>query len=326
MAVVAVLAFTGCFAPPEGASPLRYRDDLPGKTVLVSTGIVYSAAQDGTPNSLQLDLYRPTPDDVTARPAVVLVHGGGFVSGSKTNGTMVTLARAYARRGFVAASINYRLLGQLGGSCGDGEDLEACRTAALAAQHDAQAAIRFLRANAATYGIDPTRMGIQGGSAGGATSLLVAINEEDPGASGTPGQSSTVRGALPISGGVGPEARALLTPSLDRTDAPVLFFYGTQDPGQPTQWPVDTAALLNAQGGGAFIQPIEGGHVPFTPEAQRIIIDQSTFFMYYMLDLAHAQGQPASAAREVDAQLEALRSSDPAFARRLTAIAAQNRP
>jgi hypothetical protein len=88
----------------------------------------------------------------------------------------------------------------------------------------------------------------------------------------------------------------------------------------------DTAALLNAQSGGAFLQAIEDGHVPFTPEAQTLTIDQSTFFMYYMFDLANAQLQPASAAREADAQLEALRSSDPAFARRLTAIEARNRP
>lgn len=235
--------------------------------------------------------------DVTSRPLVVLVHGGGFRSGSRTNSTMVALARAYALRGFVTASIDYRLLGQPGGSCSDPDgDLSQCRTAALAARHDAQAAIRFLRAYATTYGIDPTRVAIQGGSAGGGTSLLVAVNEEDPGASGTPGQDSAVGAAMPISGGVAPAARALLTPALDRTDAPVLFFYGTRDPSQPTDWPRDTAALLDERGGSAFLQPVEGGHVPFTPDVRPLVIDQGTFFMYYALDLAHAAGQPASAA------------------------------
>ena len=287
--VAAGVTLSGCFVPPEGAAPLRYRDDLPGKTVSVTSGIVYSTAQDGTANPLQLDLYRPTPDTVTKRPLVVLVHGGGFRTGNKLNVPMVTLAKAYARRGFVTASIDYRLLGQAGGGCDNASgNYDACRAAVLAAQHDAQAAIRFLRANATTYGIDPTRVAIQGGSAGGATALVVAVNEEDPGNSGTPGQDSTVRASMPISGGVGDGVRAALIPVLDRTDAPVLFFYGTHDPNQPVSWPEDTAALLNEQGGGAFLQPIEGGHVPFTADAQRIEIDQSTYFMYYKLDLAHA--------------------------------------
>lgn len=130
---------------------------------------------------------------------------------------------------------------------------------------------------------------------------------------------------MPISGGVAPGARALLAPMLDRTDAPVLFFYGTADPSQPTDYPIDTAALLNEQGAGAFLQPIEGGHVPFTPDARKIEIDQSSFFMYYLLDLAHAPGQPASAARAADRQLRSLRASDPALARQLTASAARNK-
>jgi acetyl esterase/lipase len=224
LVIVSAVVLSGCFPAPAGEAPLRYRDDLPGKTVSVSPDIVYSTAQDGTANPLKLDLYRPTPDGVSERPLVVLVHGGSFRTGSKTSGKVVTLAKAYAQRGFVSASINYRLLGTPGSGCSDPGDLSQCSTAALAAQHDAQAAIRFLRANATSYGIDPTRVAIQGTSAGGGAALLVAINAEDPGDSGTPGQKSAVRAAMPISGGVAPAARALLTPLLDRSDAPVLFF------------------------------------------------------------------------------------------------------
>jgi dienelactone hydrolase len=157
---------------------------------------------------------------------------------------------------------------------------------------------------------------IQGGSAGGATAVLVAVNEEDVGNSGTPGQDSTVGAAMPVSGGLPPGAQTLLAPVLDRTDAPVLLFYGTSDPGQPVDWPQDTAALLNERGGGAFLQPLQGGHVPGSPEARRIEIEQSSYFMYYMLDLAHAAGQPASAARALDA----LRAAHPDVARGLAAM------
>lgn len=293
--VAAGVALTGCFPPPPGDAPLRYRDDLPGVTVQKTSGVVYSTAQDGTANSLTLDVYRPTPDTNTSRPLVVLVHGGSFRTGSSTNAAMVALANAYAKRGFVAASINYRLLQQAGQGCDDVG--QSCAVAALAAQHDAQAAIRYLRANASTYGIDPTRVAIQGGSAGGGTSLLVAVNSEDPGNSGTPGQDSSVRAAMPISGGLSPSARALVAPSLDKDDAPVLLFYGNQDPGQPVSYPLDTAALINEQGNVAFTQELNGGHVPGDPASRRIEIDQSSYFMWYALDLAHAGSPPDSVAQ-----------------------------
>jgi acetyl esterase/lipase len=324
MCVAAGLALAGCFPPPDGTAPLRYRDDLPGVTVTKTADIVYSTSQDGIAKNLALDVYRPTPDTVTKRPLVVLVHGGSFRSGSKANGTMVALANAYAKRGYVTASIDYRLLATAGGSCdGTGADPEECKRVALAAQHDAQAAIRYLRANAATYGIDPARVAIQGGSAGGGTALLVGVNEDDVGASGTPGQSSTVGAAIPISGGVAPAARQLLVPSLESTDAPINMIYGTADPSQPTAWPIDTVALLKDHGIAAFSLPVDGGHVPFGPTARPTIIDQTSFFMYYALDLAHAQGQPASAGAAAMRQLERMRSADPAMAREMEAASAR---
>jgi dienelactone hydrolase len=305
VSVAAGIALTGCFPPPPGDAPLRYRDDLPGVTVQKTSGVVYSTAQDGKANDLTLDVYRPTPDTDTKRPLVLIVHGGSFRTGSSTNAAMVALSQAYAKRGFVAASINYRLLQQAGQGCDDVG--QSCATAALAAQHDAQAAIRYLRANASTYGIDPTRVAIQGGSAGGGTSLLVALNQHDTGDSGTPGQDSTVRAAMPISGGMSPSARALVAPLLGKDDAPVLMFYGNQDPGQPVSYPLDTAALINQQGNVAFTQELNGGHVPGDPASRRIEIDQSTYFMWYALDLAHAGAQPASMARTTESLREQAR-------------------
>ena len=69
--------------------------------------------------------------------------------------------------------------------------------AAVQAQHDAQAAVRWLRAHAADLGVDPSRIAIGGGSAGADVALLVGAHSEDPGTSGTPGQSSSsMRSAL----------------------------------------------------------------------------------------------------------------------------------
>jgi acetyl esterase/lipase len=308
--VAAGVTLAGCFPPPDGTAPLRYRDDLPGVTVTKTADIVYSTSQDGTANNLALDLYRPTPDAVTRRPLVVLVHGGSFRTGDRTNGTMVALANAYAKRGYVTASIDYRLLATASGSCdGANADPQECKRVALAAQHDAQAAIRYLRAHATTYGIDPSRVAIQGGSAGGGTALLVGVDEDDVGTSGTPGPSSAVGAAIPISGGVAPASRQLLVPFLESTDAPVYMIYGTADPSQPTDWPIDTVALLKAHGVPAYTLPVDGGHVPFGPTARPTIIDQTSYFMYYALDLAHAQGQPATAGAAVTRQLARMRSA-----------------
>lgn len=268
----------GCFSPPPGEAPLRYRDELPGKTVSVTRDVVYSTAQDGVANNLALDVYRPTPDSVTKRPAIVVVHGGGFKEGDKTRAKAVALATAFAKRGYVAASINYRLL----------NDTEPIEVAAVAAQHDAQAAIRFLRKRATTYGIDSERVAITGTSAGAGTALLVAVNAEDPGSSGSPLYSSAVRASMPISGAIGPNQRPAFREVLDQDDAPTLLFYGTEDTLVTPDNVKATAAEMNEFGNVAFLQPVEGGHVPFTPEAQHLYYTQGVYFLYKYLDLANA--------------------------------------
>ena len=106
---------------------------------------------------LLLDLYTPPLSDKrTSRPAFVLIHGGSFVGGDKAQ-SQSYLATALAQRGFVAASINYRLTGKFWGvdpsnasTCcpGTGSDQYA-RDAA----HDLKAAVRFMRANAQGYGV-----------------------------------------------------------------------------------------------------------------------------------------------------------------------------
>ena len=167
---------------PQGAAPLRYRDAI-FSNVTKTGNIPYGSAPDasGNPVTLTLDMYRPAGDTQTSQPAaIVLVHGGGFTGGNSKNGAMVTMANAFAQRGYVAVSgVDYRLLNN-GEKCGV-EDMvsQNCLTAALAAQHDAQAAVRWLRANAGTYRVDPNRIAIGGGSAGAATALAVAVNELD---------------------------------------------------------------------------------------------------------------------------------------------------
>ncbi len=263
--------------PPSGRAPLRFRDEL-FATVVKKADIVYGSAPDarGAPVALKLDLYRPAGDRARRRPAVIWVHGGGFRSGDKENPRMVEAATRFAKRGYVAVSIDYRLL--QGATCGAGAPPD-CAVAAFAGQHDAQAAVRWLRAHARSYRIDRSRIAIGGTSAGGVTADLVATRANDPGASGSPGRSSVVRAAVSISGGF--PTNAFIGPG----DAPLLFFHGTSDPIVPFRWSVANATALDAAGVPAVLELIPGaGHVPWPPYGD-LFVTQSANFLYRELGL-----------------------------------------
>ncbi len=113
--------------------------------------------------ALQLDLYRPEDSTAPSRPAIVLVHGGGWRSGYREN--LTPLAQALAERGIVAANISYRL---------------APEAQFPAAIHDVKAAIRWLRQNAEAYGVDPDKIAVGGTSAGGQIASLTGMTAGDP--------------------------------------------------------------------------------------------------------------------------------------------------
>src|SRR5438270_11688728 len=81
--VFAAPALADSVAPTAGAAPLRYRDVI-FPTLTVTPGLTYGSAPDGSGNpvALTLDMYRPSGDMQTSRPAIVLVHGGGFTGGN----------------------------------------------------------------------------------------------------------------------------------------------------------------------------------------------------------------------------------------------------
>jgi dipeptidyl aminopeptidase/acylaminoacyl peptidase len=179
-------------------------------------GVRYGSALDfdGERETLRLDLYRP-PRRERPRPAIVLVHGGGFTFGQRSY--MKPHAQLFARRGYLSATISYRLAdgGELG-RVGYGAAIRA-------AQHDAQAAVRWLRRRAKRLGVDPKRIYIAGHSAGAITALETAVSGDDPGDSGNRGYSSRVDGAIAIAG------LLLDKTQIGRRDAPLLLFHGDAD-------------------------------------------------------------------------------------------------
>ncbi|WP_367874600.1 alpha/beta hydrolase fold domain-containing protein [Luteolibacter sp. Populi] len=123
-----------------------------------------------------LDLIVPKDAATKKRPLVVFIHGGGWLAGRKEDGLPV--ARLLASSGdYVAATINYRLT------------QEAQWPAQI---HDCKAAIRFLRANAAEYGIDPDHIGIMGMSAGGQLVSVLGTGNDEPLLEGTLGKFAKI--------------------------------------------------------------------------------------------------------------------------------------
>ncbi|HEX4130905.1 MAG TPA: SMP-30/gluconolactonase/LRE family protein [Pirellulales bacterium] len=134
---------------------------------------------------LLADIFVPN-DRPAPRPTLVIVHGGGWVKGDKVK--FRTLALALAARGYVTAAIEYRLAG------------EAPFPAAI---QDCNAAVRFLRAKAQRFNVDPERIGAVGGSAGGHLVGLMAAAPnvaELQGDGGNTGQSSRIAAAVVMAG------------------------------------------------------------------------------------------------------------------------------
>lgn len=144
-------------------------------------------SDDADPVELLLDLYEPVnaPDN---RPAMVIIHGGGYVGGSRQQGALVQIAEYYASRGWVVMAIDYRLAGARGTLPSEVYDSISAtvprgqRDVALAiypANRDAKAAVRWLYANAETYQINTDYITALGGSAGAGVAITLGITDDE---------------------------------------------------------------------------------------------------------------------------------------------------
>jgi acetyl esterase/lipase len=215
----------------------RYATDV-FTNFTTESNIVYgeNTSWNGASNTLKLDVYQPAGDTVTKRPLVIFVHGGSFLFGTKTDGDMVTMCQRFAKKGYVTASIDYRL--------GNAFDSANAIKAVVRAVQDLRAAVRFFykdKKTTDTYKIDTNNIYVGGSSAGAITALHLAyLNQECEvsdylsqatitqlggleGTSGNPGYSSKVRGVL---NGCGALARYSW---LEAGDVPIASVHGTND-------------------------------------------------------------------------------------------------
>lgn len=197
----------------------------------------------GGERKLQLDLYLPK-GRTKVTPAIIFIHGGAWKGGKR--GDMKFYCVKFAEKGYVTATVTYRLTG------------EAPFPAAV---HDVKCAVRWLRANATKYLIDPKRIVVSGNSAGGHLSMMIGYSD-DPSLEGNGGNnavSSRVCAVVNFYGpadlttdfakkqGVvedfiggktfdeAPDTYKLASPlyHLTRDDPPTLIFHGTIDSTVP---------------------------------------------------------------------------------------------
>jgi dienelactone hydrolase len=202
---IAVAIVPGVALAADGGST-RYLHELYG--VGAQYDVVYGSAVDdsGERQDLLLDLYQPVGDVALARPVLIYAHGGAFTKGTKDSGHDAPYTIAYASRGFVAASIDYRL---------DGSEQEAT--------DDMQAAVRWFRAHASELRIDPERIGVIGSSSGAEMAMSTTFAPEDAGDSGNPGYPSDVAAGMAISGD------AKHPETITAGDPPIAMFHALDD-------------------------------------------------------------------------------------------------
>ncbi|MDP7206641.1 MAG: alpha/beta hydrolase, partial [Pirellulaceae bacterium] len=259
----------------------------PSQRLPESVRIVADRAYAGNDNPRQsLDLVLPrSPSTTTPRPLVVFIHGGGWRNGNKQSGRSL-VARYVATGKYLGATIGYRLSD------------EATWPAQI---HDCKAAIRWLRAHAGQYGIDPDRIGVMGTSAGGHLVAMLGVSGGIKEMEGTIGEhldqlssvqcvvdmfgptelltmddypgklvhnspdspeSRLVGGALQENKGISRNASPVT--HVSRNDAPTLIVHGNKDPVVPFNQSERFFELLQkARVDVNLIQMIDGGHGGF---------------------------------------------------------------
>jgi acetyl esterase/lipase len=251
--------------------------------------IVYGKGGD---TELKLNLAMPKTGDGPF-PAVVCVHGGAWQAGNRTN--LDKLSELLAEKGYVAVTVSYRL----------------APAAKFPAQiEDCKAAVRWLRANAKKYKIDPDHIGATGFSAGGHLVCLLGLTGKDDGLEGTGGNADQSSKVQAVASFFGPTDLATKTwnddaekrffvpflgdtfaskPELYKRASPVtyvkkgappfLFFHGTEDKLVDVKQSRLLSAKLKEVGGSTKVVELEGaGHGWGEPKLQQTIDQMQSFF------------------------------------------------
>lgn len=301
----------GCGGDDDTGLSGRYVEDV-FSDVDVTLEVKYgeNAALVGGVRSLTMDIYEPSGDTEVNRPLLLLAHGGAFIQGTKTQ--LKDMATTYAKKGYVVASMAYRLINDPSILNADSVAYAEGVVLTLA---DMRAAIRYMRNDALTennYGIDPNMIIIGGVSAGAVMSMNVGFLDEDDrnyppylkeiqaqygGFEGDTNDltvSSEVQGIISYSGSVFRDVW------IEESDPPIFMVHDELDPVVPCPYE-DTNVVpfpLFAYGSCAIVDALDAagiayeflllpgsdGHVSYLGGDQgKEIIDQSAVFINKIL-------------------------------------------
>lgn len=220
----------------------------------------------GAGRAEKADLFLPAKTEPGQKfPAVLIIHGGGWIGGDKRAAREINIGTTLAQNGYVGMSINYLLAQDTHPGPTWPQNLHDCKTA-----------VRWLRANAERLNVDPERIGVIGGSAGGHLAAMVGLTgpELDP-----PGQGDCrVRCAVDLYGPVlwfeqrdlpmfrktraeAPELYRQADPRthVDMDDPPLLILHGTAD---------TTVAVADSEALAAALKSVGAPHeLVLIPEA-----------------------------------------------------------
>jgi acetyl esterase/lipase len=258
----------------------------------VYSNIAYGVAGGET---LLLDVYEPANNVGKPRPAIVLVHGGGWTSFDKS--TMRALAQFLALAGFVAVPVNYRLFHD-----------DATRWPAQL--DDVQRAVRWVRANSAKYNVDPKHIGAYGHSAGAQIATLLGMMETRDNSDASLAQySSRVQAVVDASGptdftnGMDNDAKPFLTNFLGadfgthpevwrdaspvfhvaKSNAPILIIHGTRDDMVPISQAEELNDALTKAGATVQFLRLDSDHMFHEPGPHRqLALETQAFFDRYL--------------------------------------------
>jgi len=245
----------------------------------------------GGERKLHLDLYLPK-GRTKATPAIIFIHGGAWKGGKRSD--MKYYCVKFAEKGYVTATVTYRLTGQ---------------APFPAAVHDVKCAVRWLRANASKYQVDPKRIAVSGNSAGGHLSMMIGYSD-DPSLEGKGGFNDVSSRVCAVVNFYGPtdlttdfakkqqvlldfmdgktfdeasDSYKLASPlfHLTQDDPPTLIFHGTIDSTVPIVQADRLAEKLKELGIDYIYERYEGWpHVMDLAEAvnQRCVYQMEQFF------------------------------------------------
>ncbi|MDD3927979.1 MAG: alpha/beta hydrolase [bacterium] len=266
-------------APAQSPAPSTYKAPIKQPRLALQDIEVLRDVEfgKGGDKPLLMDILRPSVPQAVPMPVLIWIHGGGWQNGDKRPGLMQLTP--FAKKGYFCASINYRLSDE----------------AVFPAQiEDCKCAVRYLRANAAKYGLDPAHIGVWGASAGGHLAALLGTSggvSSLEGKGGRQDQSSRVQavcdwfgpsdltvlsGERRFADGKNPVAKLLGGPVAenkekaiaaspvtwaDHEDPPFLIMHGTADKTVPYGQSVRLKEVLDKAGVTAELVTLEGaGH------------------------------------------------------------------